>query len=169
MKDRIKKIRKTLNLTQQEFADRIGIKRGGIANYEIGRNDPSDSVISLICREFDINETWLRTGEGEMFVQAPSTEMEMLARKYHLSEGTCILIEKIINLKPEEQEIILNFIMDSSTSLMNQRTKASVTPIHSNDPDIETAVAEYRRQLELERRLTAESAVSEDTVTKKGA
>lgn len=67
MKDRIKKIRKSFDLTQQEFADRIGIKRGGIANYEVGRNEPADSVISLICREFNINEQWLREGRGEMF------------------------------------------------------------------------------------------------------
>lgn len=67
MKDRIKKIRKELDLTQQEFADRIGIKRGGVANYESGRNEPIDAVISLICREFNVNENWLRTGNGEMF------------------------------------------------------------------------------------------------------
>ncbi len=68
MKDRIKKIRKSFGLTQQEFADRIGIKRGGVANYEVGRNEPADSVISLICREFNINEQWIRRGTGEMFV-----------------------------------------------------------------------------------------------------
>ncbi len=68
MKSRIKKIRKELDLTQQEFSDRIGIKRGAIANYEIGRNEPTDAVISLICREFNVNEHWLRTGEGEMFL-----------------------------------------------------------------------------------------------------
>lgn len=64
--ERIKKVRQTANLTQQEFADRLQIKRGAIANYEIGRNTPIDAVISLICREFNVNETWLRTGEGEM-------------------------------------------------------------------------------------------------------
>ena len=74
MKDRIKKIRKELDLTQQEFADRIGVKRGGIANYEIGRNEPTDSVISLICREFNINEDWLRTGQGEMFIKQTRDE-----------------------------------------------------------------------------------------------
>lgn len=74
MKDRIKKIRKELELTQQEFADRIGVKRGGIANYEIGRNEPTDSVISLICREFNINEDWLRTGQGEMFIKQTRDE-----------------------------------------------------------------------------------------------
>ncbi len=74
MKDRIRKIRKSFELTQQEFADRIGIKRGGVANYEVGRNEPADSVISLICREFDINEQWLREGTGEMFVNMEMDE-----------------------------------------------------------------------------------------------
>ena len=67
MEARLKAVRKAVGLTQQEFADRLGIKRGAVANYEIGRNDPIDAVISLICREFVVNETWLRTGEGEMF------------------------------------------------------------------------------------------------------
>ena len=69
MNERIKKVRKFLDMTQQEFADRIGIKRNTIAQYEIGRNEPIDSVINLMCREFNVNETWLRTGEGEMFVE----------------------------------------------------------------------------------------------------
>ena len=70
MQERVKKIRKYFDITQQEFADRIGIKRGTIANYEVGRNEPTDSVISLICREFNVNENWLRTGEGDMFLPA---------------------------------------------------------------------------------------------------
>ena len=65
--ERIKQLRKALGLTQQEFADRLAIKRGALANYEIGRNDPIDAVINLICREFDVREEWLRAGEGEMF------------------------------------------------------------------------------------------------------
>lgn len=64
--ERIKRLRKDLGMTQQEFADRIGVKRNTIAMYDIGRNVPSDAVISLICREFHINEAWLRSGVGEM-------------------------------------------------------------------------------------------------------
>lgn len=67
MKDRIRSLRKELNLTQQEFADRLGIKRGAVANYEIGRNAPIDAVISLICKTFSVNSDWLRNGEGGMF------------------------------------------------------------------------------------------------------
>ena len=66
MNERLKKLRKSLDLTQQAFADRIGISRGNIAAYEVGKNAISDAVISLICREFDINEDWLRDGTGEM-------------------------------------------------------------------------------------------------------
>ena len=68
MKDRLKLLRKSLKLTQEEFAARIGIKRNSYANYEIGRNKPIDAVIFSICREYRVSETWLRTGEGDMFI-----------------------------------------------------------------------------------------------------
>lgn len=68
MKDRIKKIRKELDLTQQGFADRLNVGRNNIAGYETGKRSPSDAVISLICKEFNINENWLRTGQGDMFI-----------------------------------------------------------------------------------------------------
>lgn len=68
MNDRIKFLRMSLDLTQQEFADKLSIKRGAIANYEIGRNQPIDAVISLMCKTYNVNETWLRDGKGEMFL-----------------------------------------------------------------------------------------------------
>ena len=71
--ERIKKVRKTLDLTQQEFSDRIGMKRNSIAQVEMGRNTSEQTIIS-ICREFNINETWLRTGKGEMFLQLSRDE-----------------------------------------------------------------------------------------------
>lgn len=77
MNERIKKLRKTLDLTQQEFADRLGIKRNTVATYESGRNEPIDAVISLICREFNVNEEWLRNGTGEMFVELDKEDLLM--------------------------------------------------------------------------------------------
>ena len=67
IKDRIKQLRKAKGLTQFEFADRLKVSRNNIAGYETGRTEPSGSAISLICRTFSVSETWLRTGEGEMF------------------------------------------------------------------------------------------------------
>lgn len=75
MKDRIKSLRKSLSLTQEEFADRLHIKRNTIAKYETGRGEPIDAVISLICREYNVSERWLRTGEGEMFVSRSREEL----------------------------------------------------------------------------------------------
>lgn len=74
MNDRIKELRKALGLTQQDFADRLGVKRNTIAQYEIGRNAPIDAVITSICREFNVSEIWLREGVGEMFVQRSRNE-----------------------------------------------------------------------------------------------
>lgn len=68
MHNRIKEVRKSEGLTQQEFADRIGSGRSAVANYEAGRNEPIGPVITAICREFHVNEAWLRTGEGDMKV-----------------------------------------------------------------------------------------------------
>lgn len=74
MHERLRKLRKTLDLTQQEFAEKLGIKRSTMATYESGRNEPIDAVISLICREFNVNEEWLREGKGEMFIKMTRDE-----------------------------------------------------------------------------------------------
>ena len=74
MKERLRKLRKTLDLTQQEFADRIGSARDNIAGYETGRRNPSVAVISLICTKFNVSEEWLRTGNGEMFIELTRDE-----------------------------------------------------------------------------------------------
>lgn len=74
MNERIKALRKALGLTQQELADKIGLKRNSFANYETGRNTPIDAVIVSICREFNVNEEWLRTGNGEMFNERSTDE-----------------------------------------------------------------------------------------------
>jgi transcriptional regulator with XRE-family HTH domain len=74
MNERLKELRKKLGLTQQEFAERLGIKRNAVTNYEVGRNAPADMVVSLICREFGVNEEWLRTGEGPQFIEITRAE-----------------------------------------------------------------------------------------------
>lgn len=76
MFNRIKEIRKRLGLTQTEFGARLGVKGNTVTGYETGIRTPSDAVITSICREFGVNELWLRTGVGEMF-QARSREEEL--------------------------------------------------------------------------------------------
>ena len=69
MNTRIKDLRKHLGLTQSEFGEKIGLKGNTITNYENNLRTPSDAVIYSICREFNVSERWLRTGEGEMFLE----------------------------------------------------------------------------------------------------
>lgn len=78
MKEQLKKLRKHLDMTQQAFADKIGMKQNTIAQYEMGRTVPSDAIVFSICREFGVNENWLRTGNGEMFEEL--TEQQKLMK-----------------------------------------------------------------------------------------
>ena len=68
MKNRIKQIRKHYNLNQEDFGKRIGAKQSTVTAYECGNRVPMDVTITSICREFGVNEEWLRTGKGEMFM-----------------------------------------------------------------------------------------------------
>lgn len=67
MHTRIKALRNALGLNQTDFGAAVGVKQTTVAGYENGTRTPIDAVVSAICREFNVNETWLRTGEGEMF------------------------------------------------------------------------------------------------------
>ncbi len=110
MNERIKKLRKALDLTQQKFADRIGVKQNTVAQYEMGRNVPIDSVIALICREFNVSEKWLRTGEGDMFRPADrNTDIARLTKQLLNEESDSFknrLISILSNLTVEEWEFL---------------------------------------------------------------
>ena len=69
LNERLKKLRKTLDMTQQAFADKLGVKRNTVGQWECGVNPLTDQTVVSICREFNVNENWLRTGEGDMFTE----------------------------------------------------------------------------------------------------
>ena len=119
MHERIRKLRRELDLTQEKFAERIGIKRNTIATYESGRNEPVDYVVALICREFHVNEEWLRNGTGEMFAQDSEDELQALTEKYSLSPADRVLIEKYVSLKADTRNAILEFMKDVVASMQD--------------------------------------------------
>lgn len=144
MKERIKKLRKALGLTQQEFADRIGISRGNIATYETRDGSPGSSVINLICREFNVNESWLRTGEGgdsAMFVQR-SRDDELSAfvdelMKEQPQDFRRRLVTALSRLKPEQWDALESIAL----SLIDQPTPPTKLYIAARDGSrIETEV-----------------------------
>mgnify|MGYP002797480852 FL=1 len=117
MNERIKELRKTLKLTQQEFADRLSLKRNTIATYEMGKATPSDRTVNDICEKYNVNEDWLRNGTGEMFNELPE-EDEVAAYVSDLledDEGNPLydIIKEIMHtyseLTPKSQEVIRDF------------------------------------------------------------
>lgn len=164
MNERLKKLRKALDLTQQEFADRIGVKRNTIATYEIGRNTPLDAVIASICREFNVSETWLRTGEGEMFLPSPNGVLDELVQKYGLSTRGKVIVEKFLDLNPDVQEAVAVYIEEVAAAFSDAGTSAPVpvfapadlraehTATESEGPELEAEVEAYRQRRLQEKR-----------------
>ena len=150
MKDRLKELRKTLGLTQQEFADKIGIQRGTYAKYEIGRNEPIDAVIRLICATFNVNEEWLRSGSGEMFVQRdPFNEVYKMVNDMLGDESSDFkrrLVTAILRLSPEQLRYARQWMIE--TFDLPQPTADPVPEKH--EPTIDEKVAAYRAELEAE-------------------
>lgn len=180
MKDRIKKIRRHFDLTQREFGERIGVKANTIATYEGGRNDPIDSVVTLICREFRVNEKWLRTGEGEMLAPSVTDELEALAKRYpNLIHESLVFIEKLTALSSADQGVIMGFLREvvsgfgdvtPETPAMPGATAdgadpdAYVFPRKESDPsaiDVKAEVASYEEELLLQKKAEGESSASD--------
>lgn len=130
--DRIKKLRRELDLTQRAFGERIGVKGNTIAQYELGRSNPVDSVISLMIREFNVNEEWLREGKGEMFRAAPSDVLDQLAREYNLSNASYIAVEKFVNLKPEKRSELIDFFLEISKAIIESEADSDAPAIPDN-------------------------------------
>lgn len=151
MNSRIKKLRKALDLTQHEFANRIGSVQNTITGYETGRRVPSNQVISLICKTFNVSETWLRTGEGEMFSPKASAAMEALARERGLTHSDYVLIEKFLNLKPESRVVIAEYMLEVAAALNGDDIPLeSVTT--AKRPDIASEVSTYHSDLLVDKR-----------------
>lgn len=111
VKDRIKELRNKLNLTQEEFGNKIGLSKSGISNIENGTRNVSSRHIKLICSVFDVNESWLTTGIDD------TVKLETLSnsivhfeefRKYLLSLGYSIDIQKIDESDSGMKEEILD-------------------------------------------------------------
>lgn len=156
--ERLKKLRKALDLTQSEFASKIGSVQNSITGYESGRRNPSAPVISLICKEFNVNEEWLRDGIGEMFKAAPSTALDALAEEYNYSRQDYVVVETFSNLSRSERNAIIKFIMKVAAGSYDVSDDAPSALGSSADIDIDAAVESYRRTLELQKKVAEESS-----------
>ena len=162
--ERIKKVRKNLDLTQQKFADQIGTTQNNIASYEIGRREPSAAAVNNICKTFNVSEAWLRTGEGEMFLPSPNGVLDELAQKYGLSTRGKVIVEKFLDLNPDVQEAVAVYIEEVAAAFSDAGTSAPVpvfapadlraehAATESEDPELEAEVEAYRQRRLQEKR-----------------
>lgn len=110
MNERIALVRKSLGLTQEKFAEQVGLSRNFMWMIESGTRVPSDRTISDICREFNVNETWLRAGEGEMFNQITRSEkITAFLADITADEGDDFkrrFVEMLAELEPEDWKFL---------------------------------------------------------------
>lgn len=155
--ERIKKVRRSLDLTQQKFAEKIGTTQNTIANYEIGHRNPSASAFNNICKTFNVSEDWLRTGEGEMFVQRAEKDELAAAVERLITGESAEFKQRLVNA--------LSTLKDEHWLLLEQKLKEIVgmrdavpafapvpaAPPAENPLTIDEKVELYRQQLLLEQ------------------
>ena len=132
MHSRIKQIRTFYKLTQQEFADRLKVSRSNIANYEKDNRTPIDAMIVLICREFNVNEDWLRTGKGEMFTAVNrDKEIEAFMDTVMKSESADFrrrLVSVLSKLDPAQWKLLEDMALKLAAEAAAE--KATVQKLH---------------------------------------
>lgn len=154
MKERVKELRKKLGLTLEKFGEKLGVTKQTVSRIENGVNSLTDQMFKSICREFNVNEEWLRSGYGDMFNPSPPDELENLAKKYGLTSRDYIFIEKLMKNK-ELLSSFEDFCLDYANTLLKKTEQNH----NRSKPSIDEQVEDYRRQLELEEKAAGELPV----------
>lgn len=155
----IKHLRKeTLRLSRDKFGERLGVSGDVINNIELERlakPEAKEPLLKLICKEFNVNEHWIRTGEGDIFLKKQDDSIESLVKKYNLCELDSKIIRSYLELNEENRKVLKGFIQ----SIANSINDSEFTD--DNEIDIDAEVESYRRQLELEKKIQKSSALSD--------
>ena len=139
--ERLVALRKTCGKTQAEFSSVLGIRQTGLSEIELGRRNVNDRHLMMLSnwKEYRVNIDWLRTGDGEMFLETESDLLEKVRAEYNLTDRQFALVKTFLSLPGTEREIVSRFI-DSVHAAREKR-----------EPSIDEKVEEYRRQLEAEK------------------
>ena len=126
MHNRIKEIRVSLGLNQSDFGNKIGLGQAGVSALEKGIRGITDRNIQLICEKFNVNEEWLRNGEGEMFLDvSEEDEFMRAATELRISgdEGIMQAVIEYWKMSPEQRELIKNFIINIGDAYKKDQKK----------------------------------------------
>ena len=126
MHNRIKEIRVSLGLNQSDFGNKIGLGQAGVSALEKGIRGITDRNIQLICEKFNVNEEWLRNGEGEMFLDvSEEDEFMRAATELRISgdEGIMQAVIEYWKMSPEQRELVKNFIINIGDAYKKDQQK----------------------------------------------
>ncbi|HJC16019.1 MAG TPA: helix-turn-helix domain-containing protein [Candidatus Fusicatenibacter intestinigallinarum] len=107
---RVRELRKALDLTLEKFGNSLGVGKTAISKIEKGENNLTEQMAKAICREFRVNYFWLTEGKGEMFSGTPQDVVDEIAEDYHLDDIDKKIIEKYLELSPEQRQIIKEYL-----------------------------------------------------------
>lgn len=168
--ERIKEIRKVLNLTLEKFGTQVGVGKSAISKLEKGDCNLSDQMAKAICREFNVNHDYLINGEGDMFSNLPETVLDELCIQYECDEYDKQLIKLYLELPFDVRKLLKEKIKDifNQNALTDISDKTYKTPFNTKSKSfpkqeqdnftIDEMVEDYRRQLEAEEKATAKSS-----------
>lgn len=111
--ERVKELRKTINYTLDKFGGKLGVQKSAISKIEKGENNLTDQMLLSICREFNVNENWLRTGDGEMFADVPIEDEYFKAATRISKSGDKFAMQAIIEywkLDDVSKEVLRDYI-----------------------------------------------------------
>lgn len=128
MKERIRELRRHLNMTMEEFGARIGLTKSAVSFIESGRNGARDQTVFAICREFGVNEHWLRTGEGEMFEQTRETVLDKLCAEYDLGAEHRAIVEGFLDLTPQDRDVVLKYFHNVFSRSASPAAQSAAVP-----------------------------------------
>ena len=116
--NRMKTLRKHLNLNQAEFGQKIGLKNGAISWMEKEGNTITKQNIKIICDTFNVSEDWLLNGEGEMFRPADEPDiLDRLQQELKLTSQEMEIIRTFVELSPEQRRMGIEFVQTFTSKL----------------------------------------------------
>lgn len=110
--ERVKEVRKNLNLSMEKFGERLGVSKSAIANIESDYRNLTKQMAKSICREYNIDYFWLTEGTGNMFMQVPDSLIEEVIEDYNLDKNDKYILESYLELSDDEKKTIKNFFIN---------------------------------------------------------
>jgi transcriptional regulator with XRE-family HTH domain len=155
--ERLGILRKKLDLTLEKFGEKIGVTGSAVGNIEKGRRALTEQVVKSVVREFNVNEDWLRTGVGEMFIESKESHLSELAKQYALDDMEVKIVEAFLELSPDKRAAIKEYVSVLAKSFVEKSEEEII------QEKIDKEVEAYRRELEIEARVKEKSYLSDDT------